>query len=423
MSYTAYPVYKPSGVEWLGDVPEHWGIVRLKYLCDIETGTHDTENADEDGLYPFFVRSQTVEHAALFTHNTEAILTAGDGAVVGKVFHHYSGPFLAHQRVYFLLNFKFVSARFLFHYVKALFAKVALDGGAKSTVDSLRRPVFQQFLCCVPSLSEQTAIAAYLDQHTQQIDRLIQRQQRLIELLQEKRQAVITHAVTRGLNPDAPLKHSGVEWLGEVPEHWESIRLRYVATLNPSKQELKCWPSQTPVSFLPMEAIGDDNTIDTSRTATIEDKQQGFTFFRDGDCCLAKITPCFENGKGAILRGMTNSIGFGTTELIVFRPRSSVTVSFLFALVHSHSIRNLGEGWMYGAGGQKRVPEDFFRNLKITLPPLPEQIAIAAYLDTETQQIDNVVSHAQRSITLLQERRSALISAAVTGKIDVRAAV
>jgi type I restriction enzyme S subunit len=187
---------KPSGVEWLGEVPKHWEVKKLRFLCDVQTGSRDTENAVDDGKYPFFVRSQTVERIDTSSFNCEAVLTAGDGAGVGKVFHHYQGAFDCHQRVYMLNNFRDVSGRFLFHFLKENFYKVALEGGAKSTVDSLRRPMFMNFWVCVPPPEEQDRIVIEIDQDTERFDTLSAEAQRAIDLLQERRTALISAAVT-----------------------------------------------------------------------------------------------------------------------------------------------------------------------------------------------------------------------------------
>ena len=196
MSFPRYPKYKPSGVEWLGDVPAHWEVKKLRFLCDIQTGDRDTEHAVEHGPYPFFVRSQTVERIDTMSFDCEAVLTAGDGAGVGKVFHHYSGPFDFHQRVYMLNNFRGVLGGFCFHYLKENFYKVALEGGAKSTVDSLRRPMFLNFWMCVPPESEQQEIVDWISLRCKTLDTLIAEAESAITLLQERRSALISAAVT-----------------------------------------------------------------------------------------------------------------------------------------------------------------------------------------------------------------------------------
>lgn len=187
---------KSSGVQWLGDVPAHWDVVRMKFLCDIQTGTRDTEDAVDGGAYPFFVRSPVIERIDTASFNCEAVLTAGDGAGVGKVFHHYNGRFDAHQRVYVLNNFRRVLGGFLFEYLRAHFHKVALEGGAKSTVDSLRRPVFANFPVCVPPQDEQIAILHAIEGQSSAYDALIHEAERAVELLRQRRTALISAAVT-----------------------------------------------------------------------------------------------------------------------------------------------------------------------------------------------------------------------------------
>lgn len=187
---------KPSGIKWLGDVPAHWSVKQLRYLAAVETGSKDTVNAVDEGDYPFFVRSDTVERIDSFTYDCEAVLTAGDGAGVGKVFHHFSGKFDAHQRVYVLHSFKGVSGRFLYFYLRELFARVALEGGAKSTVDSLRRPMFQSFAVATPPMEEQGQLVKWIDGFEGHSSALIQEAELGVSLLKERRSALITAAVT-----------------------------------------------------------------------------------------------------------------------------------------------------------------------------------------------------------------------------------
>ncbi len=217
-------------------------------------------------------------------------------------------------------------------------------------------------------------------------------------------------------------KESGVEWLGQVPEHWEVRRLRYCAQLNPSKSEVAGLAGDTKVSFLPMEAIGEDGSLDLERERPLCELESGYTYFRDGDVTIAKITPCFENRKGAIMRGMLNGIGFGTTELIVARPfKGKLDAQFLHYLFLSPNFRKIGESHMYGAGGQKRVPDEFVRNFISGVPSLAEQTAIAAFLDRETGKIDALVAEQERLMALLKEKRQAVISHAVTKGLNPKA--
>lgn len=213
-------------------------------------------------------------------------------------------------------------------------------------------------------------------------------------------------------------RDSGVEWLGEIPAHWVVKRLRFACTLNPTKAEISGLPLEAEVSFLPMEAIGEDGELSLEQTRTLEQVREGYTFFRDGDVLVAKITPCFENGKGALCAGLLNGIGFGTTELHVIRAGANLDSKFALYVTHSHPFRNLGVAAMKGAAGQQRVPEIFIKDYPVPLPPLAEQRAIAAFLDRETARLDTLVAAKERLITLLLEKRAALISHAVTRGLD-----
>lgn len=223
--------------------------------------------------------------------------------------------------------------------------------------------------------------------------------------------------------PAYPTYHdSGNAALGMVPTGWPLTRLRFVADFNPSKQETASLPPDTEVSFLPMEAIGDDGSLRLDATRPLSTVEQGYTYFRDGDVVIAKITPCFENGKGALVNGLVGGVGFGTTELIVVRPKERQTLGpFLQWVFVSPDFRNTATASMYGAGGQKRVPDVFVRDFLVALPHIAEQSAIAAFLDRETGKIDALVAEQERLIALLKEKRQAVISQAVTKGLDASA--
>ncbi len=216
-------------------------------------------------------------------------------------------------------------------------------------------------------------------------------------------------------------KPSGVEWLGDVPSMWSVTRLRFQVKINPVKSELRGIPEDTSVSFVPMEAVGEYGGLRLEQAHALEDVANGYTYFRDGDVVVAKITPCFENGKGSIADGLENGIGFGTTELHVLRPSSSMDRNYLFYLTISHAFRKIGASYMYGAGGQKRVPDTFIRDFRHPIPTTNEQISIAAFLDGETARIDALIEKKRRQIELLKEKRSALISHAVTKGLEPNA--
>ena len=216
------------------------------------------------------------------------------------------------------------------------------------------------------------------------------------------------------------MRASGVEWLGDVPAHWEVKRGRFCVEVQPSSNRLRELSPDNEVSFVPMEAVGEYGGLDLEQTRAVAERGSGYTEFEDGDVIVAKITPCFENGKGALASGLLNGAAIGTTELHVLRPRSNLDRRLLFYFTISPLFRTLGEGEMYGAGGQKRVPTSFCEDVPIPLAPLDEQHAIADFLDRETAKIDGLVAKVETAIARLREYRAALITAAVTGQVDVR---
>ena len=213
-------------------------------------------------------------------------------------------------------------------------------------------------------------------------------------------------------------KYSGLDWLSEIPSHWDPTRLRFLLELSPSKNEVRNFSDGTEVSFVPMEAVKENGGLNLGETKELEEVVDGYTYFRDGDVLVAKITPCFENRKGALASDLTNGIGFGTTELHVLRPGPELNARFLYYATMSHPFRKIGESTMYGAGGQKRVSDDFIENLRWPIPSLPEQRAIAAFLDRETERIDALIEKKEQLIDLLEEKRTALISRVVTKGLD-----
>lgn len=419
MSFPRYERYKESGVEWLGEVPEGWEVKRLKFLCDIQTGDKDTVNAVEDGEYPFFVRSQTIERINSFAFDCEAVLTAGDGVGVGKVYHHYNGKFDFHQRVYMMNNFRFVTGKFFFCYLSAMFHKVALEGGAKSTVDSLRMPLFLNFDFAIPSSSEQHTIAAFLDSETAKIDELVAEQEQLIALLKEKRKAVISHAVTKGLNPDAPMKDSGIEWLGEVPEEWEVVPFSFGISFQEG-------PGILAVDFR-------DNGIPLLRISGVQERWatlEGCNYL-DPEKVLRRWNH-FRLNIGDLLISASASMGtvcevgpevdgaIPYTGLIRLCGKKGLVIKdYIRAIVGSSLFTTQIDLFKAGATIQHFGPTHLSQ-MKVVLPPVSEQEQIAKYIDHQHELFDALITEAGHAITLLQERRSAVITAAVTGKIDVR---
>lgn len=210
--------------------------------------------------------------------------------------------------------------------------------------------------------------------------------------------------------PEYQTTEAGVAY----PKYWAPERLRFRIVSNPVKSEVNDWEEDELVSFVPMEAVGEYGGINTAQEKLIGDVYGGYTYFADGDVLIAKITPCFENGKGAIAGGLKNGVGFGTTEFHVLRPIEPLSKRWLFYVTVSDTFRKIGGAEMLGAGGQKRVPEGFVKNFRVGIPSQDEQERIADFLDWKTGQIDALIAKKQQLIEKLQEQRIAVITQAVT---------
>ena len=177
--------------------------------------------------------------------------------------------------------------------------------------------------------------------------------------------------------------------------------------------------SEMLVPFFAMESIGEDGQLDMSVSRTFSEIANSYTYFRNGDVVVAKVTPCFENFKGALIKNLPTDFGFGTTELVVLRPNQEIDGEYLYYITISPVVRNIGASYMTGAGGLKRVPDEFFLNLRWPIPALEIQKSIVKRIKEEIQKIDLLILKSEESIQLLKEHRTSLISAAVTGKIKV----
>lgn len=209
-------------------------------------------------------------------------------------------------------------------------------------------------------------------------------------------------------------KINSLEEYGIFAKGWKPHKIKHLFEINPGKSQVSTLKGDTTVSFLPMENIGVDRSMNVSIKKEIQSVYGGYTYFGENDLLVAKITPCFENGKGGVARGLENQVGFGTTELHVLRARGNANVDFFNYVTCSHPFMIKGESQMTGSAGQKRVPDSFISNYEMLLPPLHTQRQIATYLDKKTEAIDTLIAKKQRMIELLEEKRSALINHVVT---------
>lgn len=224
------------------------------------------------------------------------------------------------------------------------------------------------------------------------------------------------------LKPYSVLADSGVPWLGHIPADWTIKRLKLVARLNPSKSESRSiLNANLPVTFLPMECVGVNGSIDARRRSPASELWEGLSYFRRDDVIVAKITPCFENGKGACLDSLPTEIGFGSTEFFVLRAGSEITPQFLYRVTVIPEFRTLGADAMTGAAGQKRVPSSFIGNFPVIVPSFDEQKAIVVFLNCAERRVQRYIRAKRQLIQTLEEHRQSVIQRAVSLGIDASA--
>lgn len=442
-----YPKYKDSGIEWLGKVPEGWEVKRLKYIAEdkkfsIVDGPFGTqlkaEEYQDEGVPLIRINNLSYEgkiddKGIVYLSETKAkelrrssikkqdVVIGKTGATIGKsgINDKFNHAIIASSCLKISPNKNKLSPNFLNYFMISYnFQDSVLLTAGGSTRDTINISPFSNLYTLLPSYSEQQSIANFLDQKTTKIDELIKKNERMIELLKEKRQAIISHAVTKGLDPNAKMKDSEIEWLGEIPEGWGVRKLRFVCEINPVKSEYR-GDKNIEVTFLPMEKVGEQGELIKDDIRVLADVYNGYTYFRDGDVIVAKITPCFENGKGSLVEGLVNGIGFGSTEFHVLRPSVPVLPEYLYFLTYSHPFRQMGEAMMTGAAGQKRVPEGFVKNFIIGIPSINEQKQIVSNLKSKLKKLEMVIQNILSQIEKLKEYRQALISNVVTGKTRV----
>ncbi|MHA6307746.1 restriction endonuclease subunit S [Hafnia paralvei] len=431
--YKAYPEYKDSGVEWLGEIPGHWDVFTGKRIFQsVRTPALKNDEqlaaSQKFGVIPQSLMMQLNDSKVMlalkgtdsFRHVDENNFVISLRSFEGGIEHSkYSGCVSPAYTV--LKNTKPLS----YSYYRYLLKCAPFIAALQSSTDSLRDGKsinYEQFgAICLPitSVFEQNLIAAFLDHETAKIDNLIEKQQQLIELLKEKRQAVISHAVTKGLNPDVPMKDSGIEWLGEVPEHWEVCLLKF-----------KC------DSITDGAHISPDTNGGLHYFISIKDIKKGEINFDNALLTTAKSYEYLIKAgcmplPGDILFSKDGTIGqtaitpsnvdfVVASSLIIIRPNKTKILSeFLDFLLQSSLVKEQVESFVKGAALRRLSIQNLHKTFGV-FPPLEEQIRVSNYIKNKLYTFDVLETKAASQISLLQERRTALISAAVTGKIDVR---
>ena len=411
MKYQAYESYKDSGVTWESEVPSPWVETRFKWILtekkkvsnfNLPAGSISFGNVvfkNEDSLaedtkasYQELLQGEFLINPLNLNYDLKSLRTAlSDKNVVVS-----TGYIILNSKEGFNKNYlRWVLQEFDVAHMKTLGA------GVRQTITfaDIGNSIFHY-----PNIDEQTHIAKFLDYETAKIDDLIAKQVRLIELLKEKRQAVISHAVTKGLDPNAPMKDSGVEWLGEIPKHWEFKKLKYVAKLLSDKKSVK---NRKVIALENIEGFT-GNFIESDS----EFLGDGVTVDKN-DILFGKLRPYLAK----VYLTQETSVAFG--DLLAYRPSKLMESHFLFYYMIFDAFIKIVDSSTYGTK-MPRASSEFIGEMPILIPPKEEQIKIVNFILVELNKFDILISKAEKMIQMSKERRTALISSAVTGKIDVR---
>ena len=430
--YKPYPAYKDSGVEWLGRIPEHWEITPLKYEAEFINGAaFKPEQWSEIGTP--IIRIENLNGSLNFNcfdgemdaryHVEQGDLLFGwsgnRGTSFGPFIWQHAGRHYLNQHIFRICNFKFDKAWFYWS-LKAVTAHVEDQAHGIIGMVHITKGDLGAIKIATPAPAEQQAISVHLNRETARIDALIEKKTRFIELLLEKRQALITHAVTRGLDPSVKMKDSGVEWLGEVPEHWEVLQLRHTARLEsghtPSRSKPEYWVDCT----VPWFTLADVWQVRSGEQKYVSETSEMVSQL-GLENSSARLLPA-----GSVFLSRTASVGFTgimavdmatSQDFAVWTCTSELFNEYLYYVLLG--MKPDFDRLMMGST-HKTIYMPDIEAIRIARPPVDEQRGIVSVLSGQLGRFKSVIDKTERSIELLKERRSALITAAVTGQIDLR---
>ena len=442
MNFARYAEYKDSGVQWLGRVPAHWQIVPLKRLVStpITDGPHETPERVDVGI-PFVsaeaVAGGSIDFAKVWGHISVAdhlrysqkyspqigdIFIVKSGATTGiSAIVETESEFNIWSPLAAIRCNQLAFSRFVLNVVRSRQFREGVElNWSFGTQQNIGMRVIENLPLAIPSIDEQTAIAAFLDRETGKIDALVAEQQKLIALLKEKRQAVISHAVTKGLNPQAPMKPSGIEWLGDVPSHWTVMPIRLAAKLESGHTPSRNHPEYWEDCDVPWFTLADIWQIREAKAECIFDTKEKVSQVGLANSS-ARLLP-----KGTVMLSRTASVGFSA----VMGVPMATTQDFAnwicgprllpdFLLYVFRSMAGEFRRLMMGSTHNTIYMPDI-QSFRFVLPPVNEQEQIVSHVRQLAASFDDLTAQAESAVQLLNERRSALISAAVTGQIDVR---
>ena len=428
--YRAYPAYKDSGVEWIGQVPEEWLNRKVFHAFQtIGSGTTPPSKEHEwyqGGTIPWITTSELRENTVVETKKcvtrdamqkfsalkifpASSLAIAMYGATIGRL--GFLGiPATTNQACCVLSGERDLNVQFLYYWLMAFRAEIVAifsEGGGQPNIN---QEVIASLWVPSPDTDEQATIASTLDRETARIDALIQKKTRFIDLLKEKRQALITHAVTKGLDPNVKMKDSGVEWIGLVPEHWDvKPFFALVTELNRKNVGL------VETNILSLSYGNIIQKPETRNMGLTPESYETYQIVESGEIVF-RFTD-LQNDKRSLRSAQVTQRGIITSAYMAVKPHSIDSTYFAW-LMRSYDLCKV----FYAMGGGLRQSLKFedVRRLPVLIPPVDEQSEITNTINAETARIDALVEKTEQSIILLKERRAAFITAAVTGQIDLR---
>ena len=429
MKYQAYPEYKDSGVEWVDSIPNHWGKVNIRWQAQLYAGGTPSKNVEdywEEGTVPWinsgavnqiivtepsmYITEQAYKNSSAkwIPKNALVMALAGQGKTKGMV-AKLAIDTTCNQSMAAIVPNKISNSKYLFWWLTFNYQNIRNMAGGDLR-DGLNLELLGNIGCPIPTDEEKDCIANFLDHETAKIDTLIEKQQQLIKLLKEKRQAVISHAVTKGLNPNVLMRDSGVEWLGEVPEHWEITKAKFVSNI-----------------FVPQRNKPELNDDSGVAWATMEDMKNTYieTTKHFVDSASLKTAGSKVLKAGAVIASCVGSFDVASINKIdvIINQQLQAFIPYSIKAEYLRELIGISKSYFELIGTAATlvyVNQQGFENLPVLLPTISEQEKICSHIETECCKFDRLIFLSEETIGLLQERRTALISAAVTGKIDVR---
>ena len=430
---------KDSGIKWIGDIPENWKVKVLKRVlaeplkyganevAEFENNNHPryiriTDFGNDGLLKDDTFKSLEPQIAEPYLLNEGDVLFARSGATVGKTFQfkNYKGKacfagylIKANPQSYL------ISSDFLYYFTKS----PAYDTWKESiftqaTIQNIGADKYAYLPIVIPAIKTQKRITEFLDKATLQIDDAIKTKEKQLKTLEALKKSIIYKAVTKGLDDSVEMIDSKIEWIGDIPKHWNLKRVKDFSIFSPSIGNVD---DNDEVTVVPMELVSENGNMSVDNILELKFVTKGLTPFQNNDVIMAKITPCMENGKAAFVNKLKTDVALGSTEFFVMRPiEFLINGKFLYYCIFNEQFRKFAEINMTGAAGQKRVPSKFLKFSKFPFPFKIEQEKIEKYLDTEVEKINTLKENVKKQIDKLKEYKKSLIYEYVTGKKQIK---